>query len=99
MRPYNAKAWPISVNSHHERLSAAITEQRSADTRGVLQVIQRTDGVMLGERTAWWTYDIGEALEANEDTWCPQDARLVDVEVARSYIILFMEADLECLTA
>lgn len=45
----------------------------------------------------WWTYDIGEILEANEGTWCPPEAQLVTVEVARSYIIKLMEVDLKSL--
>ena len=59
--------------------------------------MQRPDGAVLSERTTWWTYDIGEALEANEGTWCPTEAQLVPVETARSYIIKLMEVDLKSL--
>ena len=82
---------------HRERLSAAIAGQRNAGTRGVRKVIQRSDGAILSGGSMWWTYDIGEALEANEGTWCPTEAQLVPVEVARSYIIKLMEADLNSL--
>jgi hypothetical protein len=65
----------------------------------VRKVIQRSDGAILSGGTMWWTYSIGEALEANERTWCPSEAQLVPVEVARSYIIKLMEADLMSLKA
>lgn len=82
---------------HRERLSEAIAAQRNVDTRGVRQVIQRSDGAILSAGTMWWTFDIGEAYEANEQTWCPSGAQLVPVEVARGYIIKLMEVDLESL--
>jgi hypothetical protein len=65
----------------------------------VRKVIQRSDGAILSGGTMWWTHDIGEALETNERTWCPSEAQLVPVEVARSYIIKLMEADLMSLGA
>jgi hypothetical protein len=42
----------------------------------------------------WWTYDIGDAYDADEGTWCPSGSQLVPVEVAGSYIISLMVADL-----
>lgn len=87
----------LVLQRHRERLSAAISDQRNAGTRRVRHVIQRSDGAILSAGTMWWTYDIGEAYEANEMTWCPSGMPLVPVEVARSYIIKLMEADLESL--
>ena len=86
---------------HRERLSAAISAQRNAGTSGVRSVYQRCDGSILRADTSWWSYDIGEALDVAEaleagDThaWHPLRAHIVPVEVARSFIIKLMEADL-----
>ena len=88
----------LVTQRHRARLSEAISGQRNAGTRGVRKVIQRSDGAILSGGTMWWTYDIGEALEANERTWCPSGARLVPVVTARSYIVRLMEVDFESLS-
>lgn len=87
----------LVLQRHRERLSEAIAAQRNAGTRGVRHVCQRSDGAILSAGTMWWTYDIGEAHEANEGTWCPSGSQLVPVEVARSYLIRLMETDLASL--
>ena len=40
---------------------------------------------------------MGEAMDATEDTYRPPLTLLVPVEVARSYILKLMQADLEVL--
>lgn len=84
----------LVLQRHRERLSEAIAGQRNAGTRGVRNVIQRSDGAILSAGTMWWTYDIGDAYDADEGTWCPSGSQLVPVEVAGSYIISLMVADL-----
>jgi len=88
----------LAPRAYLERLSEAIAAQRNANTRGIKHVAQRPDGSVLSERTTWWTYDLSGALEANEGTWMPSGARLVPIEVARSYLIKLMEAEMEART-
>lgn len=60
-------------------------------------MVQRSDGAVISAGTCWWTFDMGEAMDATEDTYRPPLTLLVPVEVARSYILKLMQADLEVL--
>ena len=99
--PKSTSDTSLVLRRHRERLSAAISAQRNAGTSGVRSVYQRSDGAILRSDTSWWSYDIGEALDVGEaleavdaHAWHPLGAQIVPVEVARSYIIKLMEADL-----
>lgn len=76
-------------------MSSRISNQRYR----VRKVIQRSDGAILSAGSTWWSYDLGEALEASEATWCPSEAQLVPAEVARDYASLLRTADLASLAA
>ncbi len=53
---------------------------------------------MVSNKTCWWTFDIGEALEASEVLECYPEAALVKTEVAREVIIWLMNQTLDKLT-
>jgi hypothetical protein len=59
------------------------------------KVIQRSDGAILSGRTMWWSYNIGDAMEANKVLGCYPEAALVPAEVARQVIVYLMTKTLE----
>ena len=78
-----------------EKLSEGIAGQRTAYTRGFKHVLQRSDGAMVSNKTCWWTFDIGDAMEANEVLGCYPEAALVPTEMARQVIVYLMTKTLE----
>ena len=50
---------------------------------------------MISNKTCWWTFDIGDAMEANEVLGCYPEAALVPTEVARQVIVYLMTKTLD----
>lgn len=78
-----------------EQISEGIYAQRNAHTKGFKHVLQRADGAMISNKTCWWTFDIGVAMEANEVLGCYPEAALVPTEVARQVIVYLMTKALD----
>jgi len=95
--PAQRSAYLKELAGHRERLSAAIADTRNAGTSGVKKVLQRPDGAMVCSKTSYWTYNIGEAYAAGEHSYSHPEARVTPTEVARTYLMNLMKADLSIL--
>lgn len=86
---------PLVLKRLRENLSSGISDTPTANTHGYRYVLQRSDGAMISNKTCWWTFDISEALEANEVLECYPEAVLLKTDDAREVIIGLMTSVLD----